>query len=333
MTPIASLTVLRQLLLERVIAGQNVAINRLFADIASDIEDILAGKPLTEYKGRRLAAQIKGVMDVVELRTPNIGELATIESEWVAASMGALGVDVALPTAATLSSIATNSLVQGATMGAWFSKLQADTRFNIDRTIRAAVAQGQTNQEISRRILGLTSEGIKGPEPMKKAIRDAMAITRTGVQTVSNEARLATFEANADIIQAVQQLSTLDGRTSETCMAYSGKIWTLPDYRPYKHSLPWNGGTPRHWNCRSTIVPIIDIDEDRSGQTRASAFGPVSADLSFDDWLKSQPSELATEMLGKGRAELWRDGKITLSQLVDGRGRELTLAQLRERVK
>jgi hypothetical protein len=36
-------------------------------------------------------------------------------------------------------------------------------------------------------------------------------------------------------------------------------------------------------------------------------------------------------MLGKGRAELWRDGKITLQQLLDQRGNPLTLQQLRQR--
>jgi hypothetical protein len=34
-------------------------------------------------------------------------------------------------------------------------------------------------------------------------------------------------------------------------------------------------------------------------------------------------------MLGKGRAELWRSGKITLNQLLDQRGNPLTLAELR----
>jgi hypothetical protein len=36
-------------------------------------------------------------------------------------------------------------------------------------------------------------------------------------------------------------------------------------------------------------------------------------------------------MLGKGRAELWRSGKITLNQLLDQRGNPLTLAQLQSR--
>lgn len=325
----ASLAILRQLLLERVAAGQAVQINSLFADISADIERLLSGKPLTEYQGRRLAAQIKGVMDVVNIKTPDLTELAVLEANWAAGSLASVAIESALPAAATLNAIASASLVQGATIGAWMRKIEADTRFAIDRAIRAGVAQGLTNQQITRNIVGTVSDGSKGSEPLKRARRDAQTITRTAVQTISNEARLATYEANDDVIAGVQQISTLDSRTSDTCIAYSGKIWRLPSYTPYKHRLPWNGGTPRHWNCRSTIVPLTQLDEDRTGQTRASAFGPVPADLTFDDWLKSQPKELVDDVLGVGRAELWRDKKITLSQLVDGRGKPLTLSELR----
>ena len=59
--------------------------------------------------------------------------------------------------------------------------------------------------------------------------------------------------------------------------------------------------------------------------------GQVAADLTFGDWLKGKPVEFADEMLGKGRAQLWRDGKITLQDLLNAQGQPLTLKQLRER--
>jgi hypothetical protein len=36
-------------------------------------------------------------------------------------------------------------------------------------------------------------------------------------------------------------------------------------------------------------------------------------------------------MLGKGRAQLWRDGKITLQDLLNAQGVPLTLRELREK--
>lgn len=329
MTPLSSAAVLRDLLLARVASGFVSATDALIADIAQDIEETLrSGRELTEYQGRRLDRQIAELTDLVQIPTPDLGELATDEARWQAATLATVGVEAVLP--ASLAAVAESSLVQGATFGAWFAKLNTDTRFQIERTIKAGVATGKTNAQLAREILGIQREGERGPEPLKVARRNAAAVTRTAVATVSNQARLKLFERNEDVLEGVRQLSTLDGRTSLTCQSYSGKRWAFPEYTPIGHSLPFNGGPPRHFNCRSTLVPIV-IGESLEGRTQSSAFGPVAADLTFEQWLKTQPRELTDDVLGKGRAELWKAGKISLTQLVDGRGRPLTLKELRER--
>ena len=335
---LANLAVIRQLLLQRVAAGESAKLAALLSDIADELERKLAGPPLTEYGGRRLNQAIRELREVVSIPAPDLSELTEIEATWAASTLTTIAIDAALPTAAVLTSIAESSLVQGATIKTWFQRLEESTQFEIERAVRLGVATGETNQQIARRILGIRSDGERGPEVMKRARRDAESITRTAVQTIANDARLATYEANADVLDGVQQVSTLDGRTSDICIACSGKVWTLPDYKPKGHKIPWNGGTPRHWRCRSTTVPVtksfrelgIDLDELPPG-TRASMYGPVAQDLSFDDFLRSQPPDFADEMLGKGRAELWRSGRITLAQLLDARGNPLTLAELRKR--
>lgn len=89
-------------------------------------------------------------------------------------------------------------------------------------------------------------------------------------------------------------------------------------------------------NCRSLMVPTtktykelgLDVPEFRAS-TKAATGGPVSSALSFDDFLKRKGDKFADDLLGKGRADLWRSGTITLSALLDQSGRPLTLAQLR----
>ena len=92
-------------------------------------------------------------------------------------------------------------------------------------------------------------------------------------------------------------------------------------------------------NCRSSLVPVtksfrelgIDADEIPEG-TRASQYGQVSAGTDFGAWLKGQPREVIDDALGKGRADLFLSGKISMSQLVDPRTlKPLTLAELRAR--
>ncbi len=73
----------------------------------------------------------------------------------------------------------------------------------------------------------------------------------------------------------------------------------------------------------------INMDELPDG-TRASMEGQVN-DKTFADWLKrkteTDPS-FADKTLGKGRAELFRDGKLTMDQMISG-GKPLSLNDLK----
>lgn len=329
------LTIIRQLLLERVIAGQSAAVNKQLDAIAAALEKQLKGKEFTEYQGKRLDKAIAELKAIVTVNEPDLSDLTEAEAAFFRDAMVNVGIDAVLPPVAAIEGIAQSSLIQGATMGNWFARLNENIRFDIERTVKNGVLLGQTNAQIAKEIMGV---GDKGGQPIAKARRDAMAITRTAVQTVAKDARLASLEANANIIKAVQWVSTLDSRTSEICMARSGKTWSYPDFKPIGHKIPWNGGPPAHWNCRSSFIPVTKSFEELTGgkikdkvepATRASMDGYVAADLTFDQFLKNKPPEFADKMLGKGRAELWRSGKITLNQLLDQRGNPLTLSQLK----
>lgn len=331
------LLTIRLLLLLRIISGENIRINKEYDAIAKDIEKQLRGEELAAYKGRRLDKAIEELKARVTIKAPKIAELALSEARYTVQSLIQVGIQAVLPPEDVVSKIANSSLIQGATLGQWWQKLNDTTQFDLERTIKNGVLLGQTNREIAKSIVGNGTD--KGPEPLSKARRDAVAVTRTGVQTIANEARLATYEENSNVIKAIQWVSTLDGRTSDICIARAGKTWTFPKFKPIGHDIPWNGGPPAHWACRSTTIPITktfaEIDgEDKvepnlSPTTRSSMDGQVAADLTFDQFLKSKPVAFADEMLGKGRAQLWREGKITLSQLLSAQGTPLTLAQLK----
>ena len=89
---------------------------------------------------------------------------------------------------------------------------------------------------------------------------------------------------------------------------------------------------PAHFACRCVLSPIpksltdLGLSEPAAG-TRASSQGPVPATTTMADFLKRNP-DIADEVLGKRRTELFLSGKLTLTDLVSGTGRELTLEQL-----
>ena len=330
------LLTIRQLLLERVIAGENVAFNKQLDSVAEAITKALKGKELTEYQGKRLDKAVAELSDMVKLNSPELSAIAASEASFMQSAFASVGIGAVPPPAAAVEAIAKSSLTQGATISSWFGQLNETTRFNISRAVKNGVMLGMTNSQIAKSILG---NGDKGSEPIAKSRRDGVAIIRTATQTVANDVRVAGYEENADIIKAVQWVATLDSRTSDICMARSGKSWTLPDFVPIGHSIPWNGGPPAHWACRSTSLPVTRSMAEITGKaadkiaprTRASMNGAVPREMTFDQFLKGKPTAFADGMLGVGRADLWRSGKITLAQLLDQRGNPLTLAQLEAR--
>jgi hypothetical protein len=244
---------------------------------------------------------------------------------------------VALPTDAYTKAVASNVMVQGAPTAAWWEAQSLDVQERFKTEVRAGVLNGETNEQIVRRVTGSDTE----PGIIDVAERNARALVHTSIQTIANDARRKTYEANSDLIKGIMQVSTLDSHTTLICVAYSEAQWNL-DYEPINgNELAYNGGTPRHWNCRSVEVPItktfaelglVGVNEPPVS-TRASVDGQIKSSTTFEAFLSKKSKAFQDELLGEGRADLWRAGKITLKDLVSGQGNPLTLDELKGKVR
>jgi len=231
-----------------------------------------------------------------------------------------------------LDSLVSNVLIEGAPSKDWWHTQGDDLAFKFGNQVRQGLANAETTAQIVQRVVGKRSVG----GIMDTARRNAESLVRTSVQTVAGDARLATFRKNADIVKGMRQVSTLDGRTTLICIAYSNAEWDLEGQPINGTTLKFNGGPPRHWGCRSVLVPItktfaemgLDIPEAPKG-TRASDVGQVQADISFDAFLKRRGKAFQDEVLGPGRADMWRAGTITLRDLVNGNGSPITISALK----
>jgi hypothetical protein len=267
-----------------------------------------------------------------ELDLPTLAAgIAEITSHSIQLVLGPVAEKLPIPR--YYASVASNVLIEGAPSSEWWQAQEADTRFKFANQVRAGLVAQETNQQIINRIVGTSDQaGI-----METARRNAASLVQTSVQAVANDARRTTFEANDDVITAIQQVSTLDGHTTLICIAYSGKKWRLKDKKPIGHNLPFKKGTPRHFNCRSVEIPVtktfaelgIDVPEPK-GTTRASDIGQIDVNTDFNDFLKRRGVSYQDRVLGPGRADLWRAGKITLRDLVNGEGNPVSLERLRE---
>lgn len=351
----------RQITLFRFAAGERAAILRILKQMEEELVELLfySGKPLTEI-GRadkaRLLKQAQAAIEQFYGEAQGAMAASLVEVGRLEAAATVAGLEMALqgaivpslPTATVLKRIVDTTLIQGAPSADWWKRQAGDVAFRFQTAVAQGLAQAETNAQIISRVRG-TGQGFSMVEGkriynytggvMQVSRANAAALVQTSVAAVANRARMDTFMANQDVIKGVRQLSTLDSHTTPICVAYSGASWSLPDYRPTDGTkLPFNGGTPRHFNCRSICTPItrtfkelgLDLPEF-PGTTRSASGGPVAADTTFEAFLTRKGPAYADELLGPGRAQLWRDKKITLQQLLDQNGRPLTLKELRKR--
>lgn len=225
---------------------------------------------------------------------------------------------------------------QGRLLSEWAESIGESRMVRIRDAVRMGFLNGETTAQIVQRIRGTRAKGYSdGIITIDR--RNAEAVVRTAVGHTASVAKSMLYEANADLVKAVQWVSTLDTRTSEICRARDGLHYTCDTHKPIGHSKPWLGGPGQaHWNCRSTSVPVLKslrelgIDApDLPPGMRASMDGAVPANTTYGAWFARQSPERQDSIVGPERGKLFRAGKVSFDQFTNDKGRWLTIEQLR----
>lgn len=352
--------------------------NQIFVLLEDLADDILAklssGKPITAYQAKRLGSLITWAEGTIKTTYANIAktskeqfiELSELEVASAVASVNkVLGIELLRVglTNAEAKAVVDDMLILGGPAKEWWADQGTKLARRFAQQVRLGITAGEANDDIILRILGrqtgvrrvVTVDGeqrvlrLRAGGVMDVSRRDATSLVRTATQTVSNEILWQTYQANDDVLDGVQWLSTLDGRTTPVCRARDGSSWDmagnpLPD-SPLQ--IPFPGPPPAHWNCRSVLIAIVkSLDKlisDAGGKgaaqvkralaglpesTRASMDGQVAASLTYEDWLATKSEAFQKEVLGPARFDLWKNKNISITQMVDPSGRALTLDEL-----
>lgn len=205
------------------------------------------------------------------------------------------GIGTGIASGALLRQIVEGTPIQGKLLVDWFSTIASNEARAIERVIRGGLLRGASVDEITRTLFGARG----GPPGVLAGMRRAQVSTlaRTATQGVANAARLETFKANADVVTALEWVSTLDDATTEWCQARDRKLYDVQTLEPIGHSLEWGDGPGLfHWNCRSTSVPVVDgeppgADAGRFARDLPGETVPVTTD--FAAWRGLQAPVLA----------------------------------------
>lgn len=141
----------------------------------------------------------------------------------------------------------------------------------------------------------------------------------------ANERRLASFRKNSRLFKGVRWLGTLDCSSCIVCAALDGATWDLNGSpiagNPIGFRVP-----PLHPGCRCSLTGALK--RDGGPDRRASQFGQISGDTSFDAFLKRMKPDQVERFLGKGRAELLSSGMLSVRDFISPDCRERTLPEL-----
>ena len=317
----------RSLILERIKGSVSNDLAKVYDELLKNISKRINESDLTIKQSERLIKLLEKdlVIPYAELGN-DLNALSQDESKFMLNAVNvAAGIDIAttLPTNKTINKIANASLMEGATIKNWFGSLEQSLQFDVAREVRQSIIQGKTNKEVTDALKGI----------LNTSSRNARTLALTGIATVTNQVRQQTIKENEDIFKGQKAVVTFDGKTSDICKSYSNSSWDmegkiLTGTKAFR--LPGY-----HFLCRTILLPIIksfrelgiNLDEMK-GATKASMDGQIPKDMTFDEWLKTKPKSFVESTLGKGRAELFLDGKINLSQLTDLRGNPLTIKEL-----
>lgn len=303
-------------------------------------------------------ARIDAVYTAIERRSEN--DLTEVAHTEAAAVVGVSNATLGMPLLkARLALKAARELVKrlrvpsddtGAEISAQWKGQRDGLKTRLASSLRQSIDTARTLTDTLRAIRGNRNiryrDGI-----LPKTRAQVETLVRTAQQQTVNAARFAAYERNKDTVKGVQAQAILDGRTSITCRVRNGRAW-LMDGKPFKEYLgrvptnePFPGSPPWHWRCRSTLVPIFfDVEALQSViepslhkqivelDGRFSFDGKPALVPTFEAWVGRRGPTEARRILGAGRYELWADGKIGLSDLLNQQGREMSLRGLRAKL-
>ena len=240
----------------------------------------------TEAKFAMLEKQIKTI------RKPGINaayvfilddgkNLAENESKWINEYTGALTGEAGKTiTATAAANIPKYGNYNGHSIQGWFNKLGDDEAFKITGAVRTGLANGDSMAAMIRTIQGTAEQGFRDGI-IETTRREATNIARTACNGVANDAKMAFYEENQNLISFLVYTATLDSRTSLICASLDGTKWKVPEDMD-KVRTP-----PLHHNCRSTLLPQTPL----AGETTRPAANADFERLAREEYNAKYPGK------------------------------------------
>jgi hypothetical protein len=361
----------RQIGIERTKAGEVKRLRKILKELDNNIEMKFRNLPenYTQAQLNKLLKEIRLITidfyndKVIKYHKEIINGAVSSEVDFahnIVSKYLAVGI-VAKPDKKTIIDEVISTKYQGEYLIDWTEKLGRDKASRIAKDVRNAAINNSSNVvlfETARNSIRISNN-------------NADTVTKAYVNNSVNISRDNVYSSNPESVEVIVWSSILDSRTTITCAVRSNKKYNALTKEPIGHDNQWNGGPGAiHWGCRSVGIPTnkegVIVEGSGAGEKynegTKTAIGAesgyerggnkkengkvakiptnsnqldkqiVPADMDYDTWLRKQPRAFIEDTLGKGKASLFIDKKVSLQEFVVEDGTELTFEQLNKKV-
>lgn len=242
-------------------------------------------------------------------------------------------------------------LVAGGTLSEYMRGQATNLSNAVARQLRMS-SMGESIESILARVFGrrtgrtLRVPDLRGGESqvpefsggvVDAARRHVNTVTTSATSATSQAAAQAIFEKNKPV-ERVMLSVILDQRTSVICSGRAGAIWQLPSGEADPESTTsegFPGPPPYHLNCRSLLFPVLTSSDNIRSRSRIpeerreQVDGSLPQVQNLDSWLKAQTPAVQRQFLGTSQYNLYKQGKLPTSRLLERGTRPLTLQGLK----
>ena len=181
-------------------------------------------------------------------------KLAENETKWgkrITKELSEPGTKLKDATPTLLDKVVKFGLADGKTLQEYFTGIADADAVRIESSIRQGVESGWTIDQLARNIAGSAENNYKDGI-FETSRKSAVNMARTLCNAVSNNAKDAFYNANSDVVDGVEILASLDGRTCPVCASLDRQRYPLGQPHP---------ALPIHHSCRCVLLPVTPLSD------------------------------------------------------------------------
>ncbi|MGB3271122.1 MAG: hypothetical protein WBA65_14325 [Rhodanobacter sp.] len=285
--------------------------------LGEEIAALLAGVDLSRLNRRQMNALIASVVTRIDGRYRRIDRLTdTGLTELLAVITPEIAR--AIRSRRRIPPKVADVLVSGMTTAESWESASQGVRRNIRRALRMAQAAGM--REATEPIFG--RGGV-----IEKSARNVQSAVQEMTLAAETEAK-RTAATETSLISGYRSSSMFDSKTCLLCGNMDGELFDL-NMVAKNEAVRAIGASPYHTGCRCNMIP--ELPEDGPASAIPGADGKVSRGMTFEEFVETKSAKWQGRYFGPGRYAIWKRGDITLSDLINGQGKIITISDLKNK--